>query len=66
LKCQLTKAAKTLAQKLAKALRVPAAYFYCEDEDLAELVLAWGRLSRSKRKHLRALVETAFAGNVAK
>jgi len=46
-----------IAMKLAKALRVPAAYFYCEDEDLAELVLAWGRLSKSDRKHLRKLLD---------
>ncbi|BBU30236.1 transcriptional regulator [Burkholderia sp. THE68] len=55
-----------IALKLANVLRVPAAYFYCEDEDLAELVLAWGHLSKSKRKQLRTLVETVLAGNVAK
>jgi transcriptional regulator with XRE-family HTH domain len=50
-----------IALKLAKVLRVPAAYFYCEEDDLAELVLAWGRLSKSDRKHLRKLLETRLA-----
>jgi transcriptional regulator with XRE-family HTH domain len=50
-----------IAMKLAKALRVPAAYFYCEDDDLAEFVLAWGRLSRSERKHLRKLLDNKLA-----
>ncbi|MFP3564010.1 helix-turn-helix domain-containing protein [Paraburkholderia sp. SIMBA_030] len=50
-----------IALKLAKVLRVPAAYFYCEDEDLAELVLAWGRLSKPERKHLRKLLDTKLA-----
>lgn len=47
--------------KLAKVLRVPAAYFYCEDDDLAELVLTWGRLSKHERKHLRKLLEAKLA-----
>ncbi|MFM0514266.1 helix-turn-helix domain-containing protein [Paraburkholderia sp. RL17-373-BIF-A] len=47
-----------IAMKLAKALGVPTAYFYCEDEDLAELVLAWVRLSKSERKLLKKLLDT--------
>ncbi|WP_435873754.1 helix-turn-helix domain-containing protein [Pandoraea cepalis] len=50
-----------IAVKLAKVLHVPAAYFYCEDEGLAELVLAWGRLSKPERKHLRKLLDTNCA-----
>ncbi|CAD6543395.1 helix-turn-helix domain-containing protein [Paraburkholderia metrosideri] len=50
-----------IAMKLAKVLRVPAAYFYCEDDDLAELVLTWGRLSKHERKHLRKLLEAKLA-----
>lgn len=46
-----------IAMKLAKALRVPAAYFYCEDEDLAKLVLTWGRLSKTERKQLKNLLD---------
>lgn len=45
-----------IAVKLAQALRLPAAYFYCEDDDLAEMLLAWGRLSKADRKDVVALV----------
>ena len=55
-----------IAQKLADALRLPAAYFYCEDDGLAELVLAWGRLSKSERKKLRKLAEATLGGNLDK
>jgi len=55
-----------IAQKLAKVLRVPAAYFYCEDEDLAELVLAWGNLSKAERRQLRKAVEAKLAGRGVK
>ena len=55
-----------IALKLASALSLPAAYFYCEDDDLAEFVLAWGRLSKSERKQLRKLVEMKHVGDVSK
>jgi transcriptional regulator with XRE-family HTH domain len=46
-----------IALKLAKALHLPAAYFYCFDDDLADLVLAWERLTKLERRHVTALVE---------
>ncbi|AZG14511.1 helix-turn-helix transcriptional regulator [Cupriavidus taiwanensis] len=55
-----------IALKLAKVLRVPAAYFYCEDEDLAEIVLAWSRISNSERKRLRQLVATMLPEGLIK
>lgn len=55
-----------IARKLAEVLRVPAAYFYCDDEDLADLVLAWGRLTKSERKKLRKLVDPKPVGSIAK
>lgn len=45
-----------VAVKLARALRVPAAYFYCEDDELAALVLVWGHLSKSERKRIKPLI----------
>lgn len=36
-------------QKLAEVLRVPLAYFYAEDDDLAELMLVFWALSESER-----------------
>ena len=39
-------------KRIAKVLNVPAAFFYCDDNELAALVLAWSQLSRTKRKLL--------------
>lgn len=36
-----------LAEKLAAELAVPAAFFYCRDDELAELVLGWGAIDRA-------------------
>jgi transcriptional regulator with XRE-family HTH domain len=55
-----------VARKLANALQLPTAYFYCEDDDLAELVLAWGHLRKSERKQLRKLIEAKLIGGGAK
>ncbi|MBC8639397.1 helix-turn-helix transcriptional regulator [Caballeronia sp. EK] len=55
-----------IAVKLAKVLQVPAAYFYCEDEDLAEVVLVWGRLPKAERKHIRKLFDSTLTGSLAK
>ncbi|MGF6966620.1 transcriptional regulator with XRE-family HTH domain [Paraburkholderia sp. WC7.3g] len=55
-----------VAQKLANALQLPTAYFYCEDDDLAELVLAWGLLRKSERKQLRKMVEATIASHTAR
>jgi len=49
-----------IATKLAKALSVPAAYFYCEDEELAKFVVVWGRLSKGKRRHLKAVIDATL------
>lgn len=45
------------AVKLAQALCLPTAYFYCEDNELADLILAWEGLSKADRKHIKALVD---------
>lgn len=54
-----------VAMTLAKALRVPAAYFYCEDDDLAALVLVWGHLSKSERKRIKPLIAAKLAAKGA-
>ena len=38
-----------IVQKLAEVLRVPLAYFYAEDDDLAELMLVFLSLSKEER-----------------
>lgn len=40
------------AQRLAKALGIPAAFLYAEDEQLAKLLLAWSDLTPSQRREL--------------
>jgi transcriptional regulator with XRE-family HTH domain len=39
-------------EKMANALEIPAAYFYCDDDRLAEIMLAYSALSEKKRKLL--------------
>ncbi|EIO7469438.1 helix-turn-helix transcriptional regulator [Salmonella enterica subsp. enterica] len=38
-----------IVQKLAEVLRVPLAYFYAEDDDLAELMLVFLSLTQQER-----------------
>lgn len=45
-----------LTQKLAAVLSVPTAYLYCEDENLAALILEWGKLGPRKRRRLLEVV----------
>lgn len=42
-----------VASRIAQALGVPAAYLYCEDDDLAEVILAWGQLSGEGRARVK-------------
>ncbi|ACX90098.1 transcriptional regulator, XRE family [Pectobacterium parmentieri WPP163] len=44
------------AQQLAEALDVPLAYFYTENDELAEMMLAFLALSPEKRAEILALV----------
>ena len=48
-----------IAQNLAKALDVPVEYFYSPDDQTAELLLQWHKLSKTKRGQLlKALDES--------
>lgn len=40
------------AINIANALEVPTAYLYCEDDELAEMILLIGELSSDERKNL--------------
>lgn len=44
------------AAALARALDVPLAYLFAEDEDQAELLLAFAQLSKSERTKLLAQI----------
>lgn len=39
-------------QRLAKVLSIPTAYFYTEDDQLAELLIVYGRLNARARKRI--------------
>ncbi|MBU8977753.1 helix-turn-helix domain-containing protein [Lysobacter sp. MMG2] len=45
------------ARQLAKALGVPAAFLYAEDDQLAKLLLLWSEMSASERRKLVKDVE---------
>jgi transcriptional regulator with XRE-family HTH domain len=38
--------------RLAAVMRVPAAYFYCEDEELAGFILKFSALGRAQKRRL--------------
>ena len=46
------------AQHLAKALGVPTAYFYAEDDNLAELIALTGQMKVAERKELLGFAES--------
>jgi transcriptional regulator with XRE-family HTH domain len=46
------------AKHLAKVLGLPIAYFYAEDDTLAELIALCGQLKTSERKELTELAES--------
>ncbi len=48
---------------LAKALRVPAAYFYAEDETLSEILLLYEKMKTAERKNLLGYVESLIGEN---
>lgn len=46
------------AQNLAKVLCVPTAYFFAEDDKLAELIAAYGALKTADRKSLLTMAHS--------
>ncbi len=45
-----------VARQLAKALDIPLAYLYTDDDLLADLVAAWASLAPEKKKHIQSIV----------
>lgn len=41
-----------VVRHLAKVLKVPVAYFYTEDDELASLVRLWPKLDSEKKKNI--------------
>lgn len=56
------KADYKIAQLLAKTLDIPTAYLYAEDDDLADLILMYHRLSSAKRRNLIKAAKEAVGG----
>jgi transcriptional regulator with XRE-family HTH domain len=50
-----------IALKIAGALHLPAAFFYCEDDELAKILLLWGRASRKEKDRIKAIFESEIA-----
>jgi hypothetical protein len=42
---------------LAVVVQVPVPYFYCEDDELADLILKFGTLNEAQKKRLLAFVD---------
>jgi transcriptional regulator with XRE-family HTH domain len=43
--------------RLAHVLRIPVPYFYCEDPDLASLILRFSELSKAQRRKLLKVLD---------
>lgn len=46
------------SQRLAAVLNVPVAYLYADDDDLAKVILSFGRLKKSQRAKVLSFIES--------
>lgn len=49
------------AKRLADVLAVPLAYFYCDDDRLANIILGYGQMDETGREQLAVLTEETMA-----
>jgi transcriptional regulator with XRE-family HTH domain len=49
------------SNRIAQVLGVPHPYLYCEDDDLATVILAWGRLSETGKQSVKDFVVKVLA-----
>lgn len=47
----------SMVQRISAVLEVPEAYFYADDDGLAELVELYGKLNKAKKQELVSLLE---------
>lgn len=52
-----------LASRFAELLDVPLAYLFCEEDDLAEVILAYARMTEAQRKELMELLRRSADGS---
>lgn len=50
-------------KRIAKELDVPVAYFYCEEDDLAELICLWEKVDFEERQNLIYSIQNAILKN---
>lgn len=58
---QVNKADMETAAELARALDVPLAYLFAEDDDQAELLLAFAKLTKAERANVLAAIRKLTA-----
>lgn len=44
-------------KRIANVLHVPTAYFYCDDDCLAQLIIAWSRATKKNKEKLIATIK---------
>jgi transcriptional regulator with XRE-family HTH domain len=44
-------------KRIAKVLKIPTSYFYCEDDQLAQLIMGWTRITKIKKEKLLSLLK---------
>lgn len=49
------------AEKLALALKLPVAYFYCDDDRLADFLIKYAALSETQKERVLALATVLSA-----
>lgn len=54
-----------MARKIAEVLEVPLAYLFCEEDDLAELLLTASKLDAGARQVLISAATAALTGNLS-
>lgn len=45
-----------IVQKISHVLGVPTAFFYCENDELAELILMWEHLKAADQERIKAII----------
>jgi transcriptional regulator with XRE-family HTH domain len=55
------KSPRSAAKQVSDALQIPLAYFYCDDDLLARMVIAYWSLDETKRAEVLELVEQMAA-----
>jgi len=45
-------------KRIAKALKVPTAYFYAESDELAKVISSFGQLSKKSKSEVLKIIET--------